>query len=230
MDEHLGGLSRRQMLGVGGATLVDALAGNLLGSTRVAQAQSWAGAAPEVDRLAVRVVTDSYHHAFEPSRKIGNLEVQRFSFPLSNEPPSRALMNEWGLSLHVETARGAETRQVLIDFGYTPETLNVRGKGLVVMTSCGHRGVVNSVRAAMKISGISRVHAVLGGFHLAPHAADYQRETVLALKEISPDYLVPMHCSGETFIRWPCRRWGTGWCDRRPAPASSSARRCMGRW
>jgi 7,8-dihydropterin-6-yl-methyl-4-(beta-D-ribofuranosyl)aminobenzene 5'-phosphate synthase len=48
--------------------------------------------------------------------------------------------------------------------------------------------------------GVERVHAVLGGFHLAPHPIEYQRETVAALKEINPDFLIPMQCSGETFI------------------------------
>ena len=76
----------------------------------------------------------------------------------------------------------------------------MRGKGLVVLTSCGHRGVVNSVRAAMQLRGVSRVHAVLGGFHLAPHTVAYPRETVAALKALQPDFLVPMHCTGETFI------------------------------
>jgi len=52
----------------------------------------------------------------------------------------------------------------------------------------------------MKVSGINKVHAVLGGFHLASHPPEYLRETVMALKEINPDYLIPMHCSGETFI------------------------------
>ena len=87
------------------------------------------------------------------------------------------------------------------DFQHEQATcFNVKGKGLVVLTSCGHRGVVNSVRGAMKASGVNKVHAVLGGFHLAPHTAEYQRDTVMALKEINPDYLIPMHCSGEVFI------------------------------
>ena len=64
------------------------------------------------------------------------------------------------------------------------------------MTSCGHRGVVNSVRAAMKVSGVTKIHAVLGGFHLAPMPEAYVRETVMGLKELNPDVLVPMHCSG----------------------------------
>jgi hypothetical protein len=70
----------------------------------------------------------------------------------------------------------------------------------VVITSCSHRGVVNSVRRAVEVSGIDRVHAVIGGFHLAPQKADYVRETVAALKEINPDVVIPMHCTGETFI------------------------------
>ena len=44
---------------------------------------------------------------------------------------------------------------------------NVRGKGLVVITGCSHAGVINTVRYARKITGVDRVHAVLGGFHLA---------------------------------------------------------------
>jgi 7,8-dihydropterin-6-yl-methyl-4-(beta-D-ribofuranosyl)aminobenzene 5'-phosphate synthase len=43
------------------------------------------------------------------------------------------------------------------------------------------------------------VHAVIGGFHLAPYQPEYVRQTVAALKEIGPDYVVPLHCSGELF-------------------------------
>jgi 7,8-dihydropterin-6-yl-methyl-4-(beta-D-ribofuranosyl)aminobenzene 5'-phosphate synthase len=43
------------------------------------------------------------------------------------------------------------------------------------------------------------VHAVIGGFHLAPYQPDYVRQTIAALKEIGPDYVVPLHCSGEAF-------------------------------
>jgi hypothetical protein len=70
----------------------------------------------------------------------------------------------------------------------------------VVLACCGHRGLVNSVKRAMEISGIKKVHAVAGGFHLAPHKEDYVRDTVAALKDINPDCIIPMHCSGETFI------------------------------
>ena len=41
---------------------------------------------------------------------------------------------------------------------------------------------------------------VAGGFHLAPHKEEYVRQTVAALKQINPDYVIPMHCTGELFI------------------------------
>ena len=98
----------------------------------------------------------------------------------------------------------AEKRSVGVipdDFQHEHATcFNVRGKGLVVITSCGHRGVVNSVKAAINASGIEKIHAVLGGFHLVPHAVEYVSETVKGLKEIKPDYVIPMHCTGEPFL------------------------------
>jgi 7,8-dihydropterin-6-yl-methyl-4-(beta-D-ribofuranosyl)aminobenzene 5'-phosphate synthase len=353
-SQYLGSYGRRRLLRAGTGSIAVAAAGGLFGH-RVAVAEPLGSKVPEVDKLAVRVVTDSYHHAFERSTKIGPLEVVRFGFAVSpTEPPKRALQNEWGLAWHIESQQGAETKQVLFDFGYTPETLlnnlallgvdpskldaialshghfdhfggmvgfleatkgklrrdlpfylgseecfctrelnvpgnpgkfgaldreaikqaglvvtfaekpsllashgfttgfipaenfekvlsptrmsvglqgglgcepekinpakrtlvsvpddfeheqstvyNVKGRGLVIMTSCGHRGVVNSVRTAVKVSGIDKVHAVLGGFHLAPHPAEYLQQTIDGLKAFNPDFVIPMHCSGEAFI------------------------------
>jgi 7,8-dihydropterin-6-yl-methyl-4-(beta-D-ribofuranosyl)aminobenzene 5'-phosphate synthase len=76
---------------------------------------------------------------------------------------------------------------------------NLKGRGLVVLTSCSHRGVVNIVKRAQAVSGVRKVHAVLGGFHLAPYPADYVSNEIVSLKEINPDYVVPMHCTGEPF-------------------------------
>ena len=82
---------------------------------------------------------------------------------------------------------------------------NVKDRGLVLMSSCSHRGVVNAVRRAIAVSGVNKVHAVLGGLHLAPHKEDYVRYTVLALKELDPNAVVPMHCTGEAFMEIAAR-------------------------
>jgi 7,8-dihydropterin-6-yl-methyl-4-(beta-D-ribofuranosyl)aminobenzene 5'-phosphate synthase len=78
---------------------------------------------------------------------------------------------------------------------------NVKDRGLVVITSCGHAGLINSVRQAQAVSGVQKVHAVIGGFHLSPAPESYVVQAVQALKEINPDYVVPMHCSGAGFTR-----------------------------
>ena len=77
----------------------------------------------------------------------------------------------------------------------------VKNLGLVVIASCSHRGVLNSVRRAQAVSGISKVHAVVGGFHLVrPRTEDEARRTVAEFAQINPTYIVPMHCTGEVFI------------------------------
>jgi len=82
----------------------------------------------------------------------------------------------------------------------------VRGRGLVVISSCGHIGIVNSVTAAMAITGVEKLHAVVGGFHLAASKQDYIDHTVDALAELSPDVVLPMHCTGRDFIETMRRR------------------------
>jgi 7,8-dihydropterin-6-yl-methyl-4-(beta-D-ribofuranosyl)aminobenzene 5'-phosphate synthase len=76
---------------------------------------------------------------------------------------------------------------------------NLRGRGLIVLTSCSHRGVISAIKQAQAASGINKVHAVVGGFHLAPYKEDYVRETITALKNIDVDYVIPLHCTGEPF-------------------------------
>lgn len=77
----------------------------------------------------------------------------------------------------------------------------VKGLGLVVIASCSHRGVINSIRRAQAISGITRVHAIVGGFHLVrPRTEEEARRTVTELATIDPGYIIPMHCTGELFI------------------------------
>jgi 7,8-dihydropterin-6-yl-methyl-4-(beta-D-ribofuranosyl)aminobenzene 5'-phosphate synthase len=75
--------------------------------------------------------------------------------------------------------------------------LNLKGKGLVVISGCSHSGIVNTVFHARKTTGVERVYAVLGGFHLSgPTYEPILENTIQALKEIDPKILIPMHCTG----------------------------------
>jgi 7,8-dihydropterin-6-yl-methyl-4-(beta-D-ribofuranosyl)aminobenzene 5'-phosphate synthase len=77
----------------------------------------------------------------------------------------------------------------------------VKGLGLVVISCCSHRGVLNAVRQAQVLSGVDKVHAVVGGFHLVrPRTEDEARRTAAEFVKIDPTYIIPMHCTGEVFI------------------------------
>jgi 7,8-dihydropterin-6-yl-methyl-4-(beta-D-ribofuranosyl)aminobenzene 5'-phosphate synthase len=74
--------------------------------------------------------------------------------------------------------------------------LNAKGKGLVVLSSCAHRGIVNTVKHAQKMTGIEKVYLVMGGFHLTNAKPDVIKKTVADIKAINPQYIVPTHCTG----------------------------------
>jgi 7,8-dihydropterin-6-yl-methyl-4-(beta-D-ribofuranosyl)aminobenzene 5'-phosphate synthase len=345
---------RRDVVCGGGAAMFGAIVTALIGSAKPVKAETISGSVPELDGVAIRVVVDSYQFAVAPSRKLADVDIQHFGWGITEDrPPGKTLISEFGLSMHAETRRGTETRNVLIDFGFTPEALinnadlvgvdpakldalvlshghydhfgglsgflranngklkntlpiyiggeeafcsrewtappvrgdfgaldrkaiedanlavtyaegpaivadhgfttghidqtsfekilspsamkigvdhgigcyadklpedertktiipdqfrheiaiafNLRGRGLIVLSSCSHRGVINVIKQARATSGVNKVHAVIGGFHLAPYKEDYVRETVTAIKDMDIDYVIPLHCTGEPF-------------------------------
>jgi len=75
--------------------------------------------------------------------------------------------------------------------------MNVRNKGLIILTGCGHAGIINTIKFAKKVTGIERIHCVIGGFHLS--GQDYEDSISLTLAELTkvdPHYIVPCHCTG----------------------------------
>ena len=117
-------------------------------------------------------------------------------------PTAMKIGVEGGVGCYAERLPENERTQTVVPDQFRHELaigFNLKGKGLVVLTSCSHRGVVNAVRQAQAASGIQKVHALIGGFHLAPYQDDYVQQTVAALKEINIDYVIPLHCTGEPF-------------------------------
>jgi 7,8-dihydropterin-6-yl-methyl-4-(beta-D-ribofuranosyl)aminobenzene 5'-phosphate synthase len=353
-EPHKKIIDRRDVLCGGGAFVFGLLVASLLRGSKPVCAQPITSAVPEVERVSVRVVVDSYQLAVVAGKKTGDVDVLHFGWGLSaDKPPDRTLISEFGLSMHAQSTRGSETRNLLMDFGFTAAALNnnldllgidpteldalvlshghydhfgglvgflranssrlkpklplyiggeecfcarewvgppvsgnfgvldrraleqanltvtyaerpslvadhafttgqiglnsfeevlspttmkigfgdgvgcfprklpqeeqtksiipdqfqhelatvfnLKGRGLVILTACSHRGVVNTIKQAQTASGVAKVHAVIGGFHLAPYPEDYVRQTIAALKEINVDHVIPLHCSGETF-------------------------------
>lgn len=336
----------------GGAGFITAMMAAMAANRQTAEALMPNRKPPVVDKLSVQMLTDNVVINFVPGEKRDGLTIQRGARPPKDPdaPPRHALSGEWGLSMHAQTTRGDEERNILVDFGYTPEVLNnnmamlgfdaskidamvlshghydhfggmtgflsankgklksrtpffvggedcfclrrnpggsfgaldrkaiqeadlalmmaegpaiiaghgfttgriaqgsfeqpllptkeivgvfngfgcypenmppekntgdyisddfdheiatnfvVGDRGLVVLTSCSHRGVINAVRQAQAVSGIDKVLAVIGGFHIVPPLDDaYIHRTIEAFREIDPAYIVPAHCSGDRF-------------------------------
>lgn len=335
----------------GGAGFVSAVVATLAASARTRPAKTLRNDVPDVDRLAVRIVTDNLTQKFVPDETRDGLAIERRVAHRDPDLPPRHILNaEWGLALHAQSVSGSEERNVLVDFGFTPEVLNnnlavigiepstfdamvlshghydhfggmvgflekhgrglkkeiplyvggedafcirrnaeghfgaldrkaildsgltlmtasepavvadhafttgrigqvsfekplrptteiigifdgfgcfpekmppekntgvhipddfdhelatvyhVRGRGLVVLTSCSHRGVINTVRAAISASGIDRVLAVIGGFHIVPPLDDdYIRQAIAEFRAIDPKYIIVGHCTGDRF-------------------------------
>ncbi|MDD5723672.1 MAG: MBL fold metallo-hydrolase [Syntrophales bacterium] len=83
----------------------------------------------------------------------------------------------------------------------TAIAMHVRGKGLIVLSGCAHSGIVNIVSHAGKVTGIEKVHVVMGGFHLGgPLFEPIINRTTEELIKINPDYIIPCHCTGRKAI------------------------------
>ena len=89
--------------------------------------------------------------------------------------------------------------QVVQDTFIGEQTLvaNVRNRGLVIVTSCSHRGIVGICRHAVKAAGVPKVHAVIGGFHLnGPLFEPLIPQVLDELDALQPRVIVPAHCTG----------------------------------
>jgi 7,8-dihydropterin-6-yl-methyl-4-(beta-D-ribofuranosyl)aminobenzene 5'-phosphate synthase len=105
-----------------------------------------------------------------------------------------------------EFERGFPVHQAYHDGSWEPDPLilddqalvaHVRGRGLVILTGCGHSGIVNVARYVQRVAGGERIHAIVGGFHLnGPLFEPIIDATCDALAAFAPDHLVPTHCTG----------------------------------
>lgn len=72
----------------------------------------------------------------------------------------------------------------------------VKDRGIVIISGCAHRGIVNTLFSVLRLTKEKKIHAVIGGFHLV--FADKKRilKTISDFEKFSPDFIVPCHCTG----------------------------------
>jgi 7,8-dihydropterin-6-yl-methyl-4-(beta-D-ribofuranosyl)aminobenzene 5'-phosphate synthase len=102
--------------------------------------------------------------------------------------------------------KGFPQNRILVNNKWQPDpdilderamVLNLKEKGLIIISGCAHAGIINTIRYAQSITGITNIYAVLGGFHLA--GKEYEKRidlTVNELKRINPQLIIPSHCTG----------------------------------
>jgi 7,8-dihydropterin-6-yl-methyl-4-(beta-D-ribofuranosyl)aminobenzene 5'-phosphate synthase len=74
--------------------------------------------------------------------------------------------------------------------------IHLEGKGLVIVAGCAHAGIVNTLNYARELTGIERVCAILGGFHLSGAREEMIQQTIDHLTAARPEMVIPCHCTG----------------------------------
>jgi 7,8-dihydropterin-6-yl-methyl-4-(beta-D-ribofuranosyl)aminobenzene 5'-phosphate synthase len=144
-----------------------------------------------------------------PSTSRGALEGSGFEIVEERQPSfllERSLLVTGEIDRTTEFERGFPLQQALRGGEWQPDPLvlddqavllEVRGKGLVVLTGCGHAGIVNTLRYAQRLTGSERLYAVAGGFHLSGPIFEPLIPSVIdAFRELDPGVIVPTHCTG----------------------------------
>ena len=128
-------------------------------------------------------------HAFTAG-KIKRSSIERV---LPNSVVERGMKD--GLGCDVTHYTPAELRGQVVADEHVHEhatCFNLKNRGLVIISSCGHVGIVNSVHQAQEVSGVEKVHAIVGRFHLGPASKDYLGQVVAEVAKLKPDVLIPI--------------------------------------
>lgn len=77
--------------------------------------------------------------------------------------------------------------------------INVKDKGLVVITGCGHCGIKNIIKHGQKLTGVNKIYALIGGFHEEWNSTEKIEEKIQYIEALNPEITCGMHCTGFEF-------------------------------
>jgi len=67
--------------------------------------------------------------------------------------------------------------------------------GLVVILGCAHRGMINTLYHARQLTGVDKIHAVIGGSHLISASEERLWQTIDALRRLDIQRMGLCHCT-----------------------------------
>ncbi|MHA2051421.1 MAG: MBL fold metallo-hydrolase [Promethearchaeota archaeon] len=77
--------------------------------------------------------------------------------------------------------------------------LNVKDKGLGILTGCGHAGIINTIKHAQELTGIQEIYAIIGGLHKVNQPTKLVDDTIKFIEGLNPEITCGMHCTGFEF-------------------------------
>ncbi len=187
------------------------------------------GLLPLLDRVSQKPAIVIHPHAFHYPRFLKNQEGEKTYFPrvlvkeelqkrqptfLVNDGPT--LIADDMVAVTGEVERNTDFEKGMPDGfleidGHIERdiikddqalAINLRGRGLVVISGCSHSGIINILLFAQKITGVEKIYGVLGGLHLTGQLPEHVLDKTLEeLKKLNPEVIVPMHCTGWNAIK-----------------------------
>ncbi|MHA1884742.1 MAG: MBL fold metallo-hydrolase [Promethearchaeota archaeon] len=77
--------------------------------------------------------------------------------------------------------------------------INIKGNGLVILTGCGHAGIINTIKHAQELTGIQEIYAIIGGLHKVNQPTKSIDDTIKFIEGLNPEITCGMHCTGFEF-------------------------------
>lgn len=162
---------------------------------------------PEIFRPCFEINPDGIRHIGIVGQSRQDLEQKGAIFTLTTEPLN--LMAGVTTSGEIERVTPFEVLEdlyTIVDGKVVQDyekddaavILNLKD-GLVIVTGCAHAGIVNTMMHAKKITGVDKIHAVIGGLHLIDASEEKIEKSIEALHEV--DWIFAGHCTGFDGLR-----------------------------
>ena len=185
-SDHTGGLMtlRRAMFEKNPAALSKAYVGKGIFAAR----RSDQGKALEFMATTRRDYEASGGHFVEYDRPVELWNGIWLTGPVPRKYPER----NWSGKTQIQTPEGWKEDTIPEDMSLVINT----GEGLVVVSGCGHAGIINTLEYARSMVRNAPIHAAIGGFHLYQLNDEKLQWTAAKLREFGLGTFLGAHCTG----------------------------------